>query len=358
MSGNATRKLISGFMQKAPVSDALTSLCQTPAENYYNGEFLEQDYWGDKEDIAPVVTDLQNGNNKFSIEEFVNKEFKAPVMLDEFSIDTFKLIKRQYDQTPFENPQYMANLAKLWQTHMVIGAERQRRTVELMVAQMLQTGKIILKDSKGEPAYEIDFQQKASHLPTFATAWTDSANATPFKDLENMGDVIVTDGKRQPRRVIMSQASYYNMIRTEEYLNLADNRRVFIVNNTSAPVIEGMMYKGTLDLTAYTLDLYVYTGEYVDIDGTTKRFITSGSVIMMPETVRLDLTFGGIPLVVAPDPRVGFLSTRARVQSMKLDITTNAWVSEDGRFVKGFVGSRPLPILTAKNQIMCGQSGS
>lgn len=352
-----TLSMMKSFTQSVDMPMAFTGLCQAPAENYYKTEAFTLDFWGDTNEIAPVVTDLKDGNNKFSIEDFLNKEFKAPAMLDEFTVSTFKLLERAMGKNTFEDPNAMASLTSLFKTHMRVGSDRQRRTVEYMVAQMLQTGKIILNDADGNPAYEIDFQQKTSHLPTLATAWTDSENATPFSDLENMGDLIVTDGHKQPTRIMMSQQAYYALSRTKEYLDMADNRRVNIVKDTSAPKIDGMMYKGTLDLVAYTLHMYVYTGE-VTIAGTAKRLMNSGSVIMTTDNPRIDLTFGDIPLVVKPDSRVSFLSGRAKIQSRLMDIHTNAWVSQDGRHVSGFVGSRPLPILTAKNEIVCADCGA
>lgn len=357
MSNAATKKMISMYMQSAPEQGAFTSMLRAPAENYYSSETVEIDIERSGEEIAPVVTDIQNGNNKFSLDEFVNKEFKAPVMMDEFTIDTFKLLKRQAGDTPFESPNYRANLAEQFIKHMRKGGERQRRTLELMASQMFQTGTITLKDAKGADAYTINFNPKATHFPTAAIAW-DQAGATPIANIKSLCDVVNTDGQSTPFAVWLGDAAYDAMINSEEFKTLADNRGIKVINIEPQDKPTGAIYMGTLIATGYRLDIYTYRGEYKDIGASVNsRFLNSGSYLVWGREGRYDATYGSIPLVVPPDPRIGFLSTRAAMSSINMDMTTNAWVSQDGRNVSGFVGSRPLCLPTSIDRFGCGNAG-
>jgi len=357
MSNAATKKMIGMYMQSAPVQGAFTSLLRAPAENYYASETVEVDIERSGEEIAPVVTDIKDGNNKFSLDEFVNKEFKAPVMMDEFTIDTFKLLKRQAGDTPFESPNYRATLAEQFVKHMRKGGERQRRTLEKMAAQMFQTGTITLKDAKGADAYTIDFAPKATHFPTVSTAWS-SAGATPLADIKALCDVINTDGQSTPYMAWFGDDAYQAFITNEEVLAFADNRGFSIVNIAPVDMPTGAIYMGTLVATGYRLEMYTYRAEYKEVNATTNtRFLGAGNVIIFGREGRYDATYGSIPLVVAPDPRVGFLSTRAAMSSINMDMTTNAWVSQDGRNVSGFVGSRPLVIPTSIDRFGCLNTG-
>lgn len=353
----STKRLLTGVIQEAPVATGFTSMFQAPRENYYNGQKLTLDFWGESAELAPVIRKIDDASTKFSIDAFINKEFEAPVMSEEFTLSTARLLERQMGDDNFKNPEFLANMAKQFKLHMLTGVNRQRRTVELMCSQVLQTGKIAVMGENKKPLYNIDFKQKASHLQPFTTAWSDSAGAKPFDDLEGAADVITTDSGLSPDIVIMSQQAYNAMLNSDQYLKMADNRRVDIIKNGQRKQIASMIYKGSLDLTSYNLDIYVYNGEYTDFDGKAKRYMDSGSVIVMNSSARLDLTFGGIPQIVPTDPRLRFLSARAYGQSAKIDFVTNAWASQDGKNISGFVASRPLPILTEKNKVACFDCG-
>lgn len=355
MTNAVTKHMARAYVQEAPTPMALSSLFTSDARNYYSSEFIEFDIEREGEEIAPVLTDIKNGNTKFALDEYTNKEFKAPVIREEFSINAFDMMKRQLGQISFTDPNFRANAMTQFMKHMRYGGKRQRRTIELMAAQILQTGTVTLKDDKGGDAYTIDFKPKSTHFPTAATAWTDAANCDPAIDLENLCDAIHTDGQSTPDRAIFGKAAWQNFIRSEKVQELLNGRRIVQGGVDPEEARPGLRYMGYIDLTGYRLSLYTYKGEYKDVGATTNsRYLDSNNVIVLSENMRLDATWGAIPQIVPPETRaMSFLSGRLPMASVGMDFTTNAWVSQDGESITGTLGSRPLLIPTSIDRFGC-----
>lgn len=355
MTNAVTKHMALEYVQEAPAPMALSSLFSSNDRNYYSSEFIEFDIEREGEEIAPVLTDIKDGNTKFALDQYTNKEFKAPVIREEFSINAFDMMKRQLGEISFRDPNFRANAMNQFMKHMRYGGKRQRRTIELMAAQILQTGTVTLKDDQGDAAYTIDFKPKATHFPTASTAWTDDANCKPVDDLESLADVIHTDGQSMPERVIMGKAAYQNYIRSAQVKELLDNRRIVIGGVDPSEPVPGLRYMGYIDLTGYRLSIYTYKGEYKDVGASTNsRYLDDNKVIMLSENMRLDATWGAIPQIVPPETRaMSFLTGRMPMSSVGMDFTTNAWVSLNGETINGTLGSRPLLIPTSIDRYGC-----
>ncbi len=355
MSNATTKHMADVYMQEAPVAMALSSLFTARPRNYYTSETIEFDIEREGEEIAPVLTDIQNGYTKFALDEYTSKEFKAPMIKEKFTLNSFDMIKRQAGQISFTDPNYRANAMSQFVKHMRFGGKRQRRTIELMAAQILQTGTVTLKDDKGADAYTIDFKPKATHFPTAATAWTDKVNCDPAVDLENLADAIHTDGQSTPDRAIFGKAAWQNFIRSEKVQELLNGRRIVQGGVDPEEARPGLRYMGYIDLTGYRLALYTYKGEYKDVGAATNsRYLEDDKVIVLSENMRLDATYGAIPQIVPAEARaMSFLTGRMAMASIGMDFTTNAWVSADGEAINGSIGSRPLLIPTSIDRFGC-----
>lgn len=358
MAGPYTTHMGKKYVQEAPVAGALSSKFSAPAENYYTAETFQHDIEREGEEIAPVVTDVKNGNTKFSLDEFTNKEFKACVMSEEFSISAFEMMKRQSGEINFTDPNFRANAMQQFMKHMRYGGKRQRRTLELMASQVFQTGIITLKDEDGNVAYTIDFKPKATHFPTFATAWTDHANATPIANIKSLCDVINTDGQSKPAEVWIGDGAYDNMLQCQEFINYTDTQHVKIINIEPRDVPDGATYMGTLIATGYRLNLFTYRGEFKDVGETTNaRFLSDASVLVLAENMRLDATFGAIPQIAPAEGRaLSFLGGRIPMSSVGMDFTLNAYLSLNGKTITGEIASRPLLIPTSIDRYGCGKA--
>lgn len=358
MAGKYTTHMGREYVQEAPVAGVFSGMAQAPRENYYTAETFQHDIWREGEEVAPVVLSIKDGNTKFSLDEFTNKEFSAVVMSEEFSISAHELTKRQFGEIDYTDPVFRASAMNLFMKHMRYGGKRQRRTLELMASQVLQTATVTLKDEKGDDAYKIDFKGKPTHFPTFATAWTDHANATPIANIKALCDVINTDGQSKPKEVWLGDGAYDNMLQCDEFIKYTDTQHVKIINIEPRDVPSGATYMGTLVATGYRLDLYTYRGEYKDVGATTNsRFLKDSSVLVIAEGMRLDATFGAIPVIAPPEGRaLSFLGGRIPASSVGLDFNLNAYLSLNGKTITGEIASKPLIIPTSIDRFGCGKA--
>ena len=358
MTTAVTKHMAKAYVQEAPTLGVLSGKFITSPENYYSSEFIEFDIEREGEEVAPVLTDIKNGHTKFALDEFTNKEFKAPVMKEGFTINAFDMMKRQIGQISFTDPNFRANAMTQFMKHMRYAGKRQRRTIELMASQILQTGTVTLKDDQGDAAYKIDFKPKTEHFPTFATAWTDQDNATPIANIKSLCDVINTNGQSKPQELWLGDGAYDNMLQCAEFIKFTDTRHVKIINVEPTSLPDGATYMGTLVATGYRLDMYTYRGEYKDVKaGSNARYLNDASVLIIAENARFDATFGAIPQIVPPETRaMSFLSGRMPMASVGMDFTTNAWVSLNGEEINGTLGCRPLLIPTSIDRFGCGKA--
>ena len=327
MAGAITTHMAKTYVQEAPTPMALSSFFKSDARNYYSSEKIEFDIEREGEDLAPVLTDIKDGNTKFQLDKFTNKEFLAPVIKEQFTINAFDMIKRQLGEISYTDPNFRANAMNQFMKHLRYGGKRQRRTVELMAAQIFQTGTVTLKGDTGEDVYTIDFRPKPAHFPTAATAWTDSANCDPAADLETLADAIHTNGQSTPNKLIFGAGSWRNFIRSEKIQKLFDSRRIVQGGIDPSEPKAGLRYMGYLELTGYRLEMYTYKAEYKDVgESTNSRYVKDESVIMMSEVMRLDATWGAIPQIVPAESRaMSFITGRMPMSSVGMDFTINAW---------------------------------
>jgi hypothetical protein len=213
---------------------------------------------------------------------------------------------------------------------------------------------ISLTDASSNVIFTADFQPKATHLVTVGTPWSGSAD--PLADLEAVGDVVRQDGKRDPDRLIFGSQAW------TEFLADADVQARFRrdgmpLGSIARPTVRGAggTYHGTIAIGAYEYEMWTYTGFYKDpVTGTPTPYIDSGKVVMMCSTARLDMTFGSIPLVAPPDPRVmGFLPSTVSSSELGFAMTTNAWITQDNTSIVASAGARVLAIPTEIDTFAC-----
>jgi hypothetical protein len=358
MSGLITKHMAEAYKQEAPVDGGLSSKFIATPDSYYTSQTVEFDIDREGEEVAPVLTDIKDGNTKFQLDKFTNKEFKAPVIKEEFVLNAFDMDKRQMGQDPFQSPSYLANAVAQFQKHMAYGGKRARRNMELQASQIMQDGILSLKNDKGNVAYTLDFKVKASHLPTSAVAW-DNGSSTKLADLAALAKVVHDDGQSKPSQLIFGEKSWDLFVRDADVKALLDNRRAELGRIAPANAPENMTYQGYIWVGSYRLDMYTYTSNYKDVGASTlTRYVRDESVIMIADGFVGRKTFGAIPMIVQPDSRVmGFMGGRMSIPSVGMDFTTNAWVSPNGEAVHGSIGTRPLLIPKSIDRFGCLNTG-
>ena len=355
MSGVKTSKLIGLYISTALPTLFLASFFRSPPQNFHNSEKVEFDIVRSDEDVAIVINDLSTGARMNSDDLFTNKEFTPPIYQEEGTINSFDLIKRQAGQTPYEDPNFQATATvKAFAIFRKLEAKI-RRAIELMASQVLQTGVLTLLDQDGNARFSMDFAPKSTHFPNAGTAW-DANGADPLADMKALAEVIRSDGLVDVDTAIMGDSAFLWFMKNADVIAQLENRRMEVGQIAPVGMGAGATYQGHFWVGNYRIAIWTYNGRYKHPQtGVSTRYVLPDSVIMLSSTSTvLDLTFGSIPSIVAPDSRVlPFLPARLPNSAGGMDLTTNAWVSPDGTTLKVSAGTRPLTIPTAIDTFGC-----
>lgn len=354
MSDKSTVAMIDRYLEESLPTAFLSGFFRSPPQNFHTTEDVEIDVQRDTDTVAIVIKNLSLPPNHNENSLYTNKRVKPPIYDEEGSITAFDMINRQPGQNPFQNPSYLANAVDQSFTIFRKLESKIRRAIELQAAQVLQTGKLSLLDKSGVVAYEIDFSPKATHFVT-PTAWAlDGSTGNPLADLESLSTVIRRDGKGVPNRLIYGLSAYSRFLANAKVKERLLQTRGQLIEAAPQMRGQGATFQGWVWIGHYRFEMWTYDGFYAHPQtGVLTSFVGDTKVIMLGDG-RLDLTYGAIPMIVPPDQRaLNFLPPRIASASGGLDLTTNAWVTPDGKRVMVSAGTRPLTIPTAIDTFGC-----
>lgn len=349
MSDASTIQLIDMYLEEASAPMFLSGFFRSPPQNFHTSEEIELDIQRDSEDVAIVITDLSMGPRNNEATVYTNKKFKPPIFDEQGHVSSYDMIKRQPGQNPFASPDYGANAVR-----QAFGIFRKlenkiRRAVELMASQVLQTGQLTLTDKAGTALYTLDFQAKATHMKTVTTTWATNGSAgTPLPDLGDLAGVVRRDGKLEPKRLVFGDSALQRFLANADVQKSLDVRRMEVGQIAPQSRGQGATFQGWVWIGHYRFEIWTYDGWYKHpVTGVATPYVHPEHVIMLGDG-RLDLTFGAIPMIVPPDQRaLPFLPPRISSAGGGIDLTTNAWVTPDGKHVMVSAGTRPMTIPTA-----------
>lgn len=356
MSDSATKKMLRKFEQTITPSMALSGMFQSPAENFYNSETVEIDIEREDEDIAIAVQDLSAGYRNNSWDDYTNKKFKPPVFKEKFALNSWKLLKRQAGDHPFEDPAYVASALQQFTKYMGRLSKKVKRTLELQAAQILQTGIVDLVDGTGATIYSIDFKAKASHIINASNPW-DGGAQTICADLEGLAEEIRNDSLNDVVRTFWGIDAWNAALAdTNGFVKKFDVRDIKqgLIGTMPTGGTRGLNFRGVLDLGNYKIEIWTYGARYVHPStGVKTQYLDPKKVIMMTDNPRFDATFGAIPQAVEPDPRMNRWLSRVRGINQGMDLNPIAWATPDGTQLFGAVRARPLLIPTQIDAFGC-----
>ena len=360
MSDASTKTMIDMYMEEATAPMFLAGFFQSPAKNFHNTEKVEIDVLRDDESVAVVIQDLAAGPRANESTLYVNKGFTPPIYDEKGAITAYELIKRQPGVNPFEDPSFGANAAS--QSFRIFRKleAKIRRAVELMASQVLQTGELTLKDQNGASVYALDFEPKASHFPVFGTPWAvDGATGNPLSDLETLATTVRRDGKKNPNKLIFGAGAMQRFLANAKVQARLDNRNMSLGQVAPESRGGGATFMGWVWIGHYRMEMWMYDGFYKDVQtGADTPYVADLGVIMLSEGARLDLTYGSIPMFIAPEARaLPFLPPRITSSAAGIAMTTNSWLTEDGKSLMVSAGTRPLTIPTAIDTFGAGMVG-
>ena len=358
MVGIATQKMLTAYEQRRRPTMFLSSFFQSPQENFHNtlGVTFDIERYG--EDVAVAVTGLASGYNYNKSEIYTNKEFIPPLFKEAFQLNAIDQINRMSGDTPFQDPVFQRNAMKEFSSGMRKCEEKIMRAVELQASQVLQTGTVTLKDENGNNVYTIDYKPKATHFPNAAVDWN-AANPVIKTDLSNLLSVNRNDGLADSTVTLWGIRALNDALADSTFLALFNKdgaTQASLTRLASTMPTNGAQFRGTIDIDHYKIEIWTYAGYYDDVEtGVKTPYIGDDKVIALPADIRLDLTWGNVPIFVKPEQRVlPYLPTRInRTGRGGTDMITNAWTTQDGEHLFGGISARPLAIPTAIDQFSC-----
>ena len=359
MSGNTTRRMNSAYYQEASPTAYFSGMFDTGPQSFHSSEEVEIDIVRSEEDVSIVIQDLSTGYRMNSEDLYTNKGFKPPVHKEAIALNAFDLIKRMPGQNPFESPDFRANILLKMFNGMRKVERKIRRSMELQASQVMQSAVVNLTDIAGTVLYTLDYQPKATHFPTSGTSWASATLAQKISDLTSLCDVIRGDGLMDPDELTIGSTAWENLLQTSGFLDRLDTRRADL--GTITPMDRrgnGGIYRGTLELGNYRLDVFTYEGRYKNpTSGASTKYLDAGKVVVRATGGKMEATFGAIPNIAADlgvsGRLIPELPSRMSSSESGMDLFTNVWLSQDGEQLFGGVGARPLMIPTAIDSYGC-----
>ena len=153
----------------------------------------------------------------------------------------------------------------------------------------------------------------------------------------------------------MGRSAAINFMKSAQVQNIADNRRYNLVHlDPPQNRGDGAKYLGTLVAGQYKLNIWGYAGRYKDVEtGAITKYVDDNKVIVLAPG-RKDLTWGAIPQVGSPDPRVlPFMPGRVSSSGAGIDLHYSGWIEKDNTALTVQVAARPLVIPVAIDTFGC-----
>lgn len=313
----------------------------------YNGEKVAIDIERFGEDVAVAIKKC-TGPNLNDIDEFTTKEFTPPSYGEAFPLNVCDLLNRMAGVDPYTAAytDYASQLIAMMAKGFKLVDDKISRAVEQQASQILQTGQLTLTNGSGDTVYEMDYKPKATHFPTVATSWSDTATSTPLLDLQSLADVIRTDGKVDPDVLIFGKTALNNFLRNDDVKEVLDNRRIDVGAVRPEMRDSGATFYGFVWVGTYQFEMWAYPEEFKSPDtGLPVKYVADDKVIMLSSRTRLDMTSARVPLPLGPDPRVaGLMPGRMSSREGGFDVTPNVYTTPNGKQIMGELEGRPLLI--------------
>lgn len=351
----ATKVLLALYKETPPMPMFLSDTFAMTSRSVHNSGKVTFDVIRGNEKVAPVITSVEDGYIKVSMDKAVNKEVTPPVIKLKFPINLMNTQLREPGQTPFDTPNELQNALNRFQSGMMNVTDQVMRNLEVQAAQIYQTGKLSLWGEDGSEAFAINFLPKTSHFPTSAVAWG-TAGDDKLGDIDKIAKEIRKNGKAKADTLIFGDKAWQAWIKDSDVQALLNNRRYNLGEIRPRMSDESGTYQGEIWINNYRYEMWTYDGIYENAAGTTVPYIDDGKVVVMASSGRREKSFGMIPKVVADDPRLrGFVS--GPISANGVAVTTGASIDMDGENVFGKVGTRPILIPVAIDTHGCLTTG-
>lgn len=174
-----------------------------------------------------------------------------------------------------------------------------RARLELAAGDLLTDGKFSLVDENGL-TLEADFDVDAGFLPTAATLWTDSANATPLDDELAWIQYLIDNGEGRPVRAVTSNRGASLYASSKQYQEAFYGR-----NQAAYPTLTPGQVQSVRD--QWGLPPITVSDTKVRVDGVETRVLPENRYFLLCSDIgetQLGITAEAIALNRAGNPRI------------------------------------------------------
>lgn len=322
----------------------LLSFFSAKPGSVFDGEEVSIDVRRNSEDIA-IPVPRGTGPNWNEASKFTNKKFIPPSYSEGTALHVNDLLNRMSGTDSFTAAYegYAAKLMSETARTMALLSNKIDRSIEVQASQILQTGKLVLKNAAGDTVFDLDFKPKASHFPTVGTAWSDPS-ADAIGDIAAVNRLIRANGKVVPNMLIMGRIAMKEFLANTVVKAQLDNRRMELASVAPQFAQSGATRYAQIWVESYPMDIWTYPEGFTDPQTDAfKEYVDDDKVIVMSSGARMDRASARVPVINTPDPRVAALLP-GRVSAQGFDVTPNVYISENNKTLKGELESNSLLI--------------
>lgn len=361
MPANIRKVFLESYIQKDIATPFLSSWFKTGARDIVRAEEVYIDELLTNDKIAPVLTAEDERTPKIERIDYAEKKIIPPKVGWGWDINVADISGKIFGLDTFDsaNYDYTRNLLTFNADKMRYAEKSINRNIEYQASQVLQTGKIQLPDQNGKTAYDIDFKPKTTHFPTVTTAWSDHANADPDKDIQNLYELLLRDGKVRAVNIIFGINAWNNYIQNAKVKDKINLRHANVGIVDPRYLHEDADFVGEFLIGVNRFRCYVYQGFFTQQDGKDANFVDKDNVILMPDSESPNSDFRKVyalvPNVTGVDPRIAGI-VQAMPDFVNLGnraYTFRAWVNDRANSIEAELVTRPILIPVSVNSFGC-----
>lgn len=267
-------------------------------------------------EIEKLSTEMPYFKNEYRIDEKTRQEII--LLLQSGSESVYTVIDKVFDDA--------SNLMK-----------NAALTREMMRMQMLTTGVVAISANGQSLSY--DYKVPTSHKVTPSVKWDVVATADPIADIDAWIQVIENDTGAKPTEVLINSVTLAKMAKCESVKNAVFANVKTVATPTRKQV-------ATLIEEQIGVTVYAYDKGYT-VDGTFKKFVPDGTVVLMPEG-ELGVTGMG----TTPEEADLMIGTDAEVRIVDTGVSITTWKEKDPVSVHTKGGMVALPSFPSANEVI------
>lgn len=321
-------------------------------DNVQAGEAVEFDIEKTADKMAVPVPRHDKAQNS-TVGGFVTKTFVPPYYRMQRPVNVADFSGRQagedmYQAILTDKATKLYNRVGDYLTSM---RELIERAIEWQAAQVLQLGKIQFKTLLNSAVDDLDFEIDASMYSTALPDWTGATWAEKTGQLEAVCDLVHEKGKANPDNAIFGAEAWNNFSTDAGFIALLNLRRGDIGALVSESVRnDGLKYRGWIEIGSYVLNLWTYSGTYVDpITNAITKYFDPKKVVIISSGAERDRYHGGVDILIKTPaeianlvPGLGQIASRERADF-------HYWLSTDEGKKQTYAGCDSAPLCVPTN---------